>query len=56
MQVQIDIPFDQLLEIVKNLPSVQLRQLKSEIEKESKTQKSIDLEDLLLNGPVATKK
>ena len=56
MQVQVDIPFDELLKIVKTLPRVQLRKLKSEIEKETKTQESINLEALLLNGPVATKK
>jgi hypothetical protein len=56
MQVQVDIAFDQLLKIVKTLPSGQLRQLKSEIEKETKSEKSSDLEALLLNGPVATKK
>lgn len=56
MQVQVEIAFDQLLKIVKTLPSGQLRQLKAEIEKESKTEKLIDLEALLLNGPVATKK
>lgn len=56
MQVQVDIAFDQLLKIVKTLPSGQLRQLKSEIEKEAKSEKSINLEALLLNGPVATKK
>lgn len=56
MQVQVDIAFDQLLKIVKTLPLRQLRQLKSEIEKETKSEKSFDLEALLLNGPVATKK
>ena len=56
MQVQVDIAFDQLLKIVKTLPSEQLRKLKEEIEKEAETDKSIDLEALLLNGPVATKK
>lgn len=56
MQVQVDIAFDQLLKIVKTLPSGQLKQLKAEIEKEAKTEKSVDLETLLLNGPVATKK
>ncbi|OJY91540.1 MAG: hypothetical protein BGP13_15950 [Sphingobacteriales bacterium 40-81] len=33
MQVQVDIRFKQLLKIVKELPSGQLRQLKAEIEK-----------------------
>lgn len=56
MQVQMDIAFDQLLKIVKSLPSGQLSQLKAEIEKETNTKKNIDLETLLLNGPVATKK
>ncbi len=56
MQVQVDIGFDQLLKIVKKLPSGQLKQLKAEIEKEAKNDKSVDLETLLLNGPTATKK
>ncbi|MGN6213903.1 hypothetical protein [Parafilimonas sp.] len=56
MQVQLDIEFDQLLEIVKNLSSGKLKQLKAEIEKETKSKKPSDLETLLLNGPVATKK
>ena len=56
MQVQVDIGFDQLLKIVKTLPSGQLKQLKAEIEKEAKNEKSVDLETLLLNGPTATKK
>ncbi len=56
MQVQVDIGFEQLLKIVKTLPSGQLKQLKAEIEKEAKGDRSVDLEDLLLNGPTATKK
>jgi hypothetical protein len=56
MQVQVNIKFDQLLKIVKTLPSGQLKQLKAEIEKEAKSDNSVDLETLLLNGPVATKK
>jgi hypothetical protein len=56
MRVHIDIGFDQLLKIVKTLPSGQLKQLKAEIEKEVKSDKSVDLETLLLNGPTATKK
>ena len=56
MQVQIDIEFDQLVEIVKKLPSGQLKQLKAEIEKETKNDDTVDLETLLLNGPTATKK
>ena len=34
MQVQVDIPFDQLLRIVKTLPARELQLLKAEIEKE----------------------
>ena len=57
MQVQVDIGFDQLVKIVKTLPAGQLRQLKAEIEKETTNNKrDADLETLLLNGPVATKK
>ena len=56
MQVQVDIEFDQLLKIVKTLPSGHLKQLKAEIEKEPQSPKSVDLEALLLNGPTATKK
>lgn len=56
MQVQVEIGFDQLLKIVKALPSGQLKQLKAEIEKETKSNKSAELEALLLSGPTATKK
>ena len=57
MQIQINIGFDQLLKIVKKLPSGQLKQLKAEIEKEEvNTSSKVNLEALLLNGPVATKK
>lgn len=53
MQVHVKNDFDQLLKLVKELPS---GKLKAEIEKnalESKT--NTDLETVLLNGPVATK-
>ena len=57
MQVQVDIEFDQLLKIVKTLPAGQLKLLKAEIERKRKVKKSkIDLETLLLTGPVATQK
>ena len=57
MQVKVNIEYEQLLKIVKNLPAGKLRQLKAEIEQEAKLEKSeLDLESLLLNGPVATKK
>jgi phage terminase large subunit-like protein len=56
MEVQINIGFEELLKIVKTLPSGQLKQLKAEIEKKANGDKSIDLETLLLNGPTATQK
>lgn len=57
MQVQVDIEFEQLLKIVKTLPAGQLKLLKAEIERKKKGKKSkMDLETLLLNGPVATQK
>jgi len=57
MQVQIDIGFDQLLKIVKNLPAGKLKQLQAEIKQEAEVAKPVtDLEALLLNGPTATKK
>lgn len=56
MQVQVDIEFDQLVEVVKSLPASQLKQLKIEIEKNTRLKKNQKgLENLLLNGPVATK-
>jgi hypothetical protein len=57
MQVQVNIEFEQLVKIVKNLPTGKLNQLKAEIEKETGNEKvKTDLKSLLLKGPVATKK
>jgi hypothetical protein len=57
MQLQVDIEFDQLVKIIKTLPTAKLRQLKAEIEKETTNEKAnADLKSLLLKGPVATKK
>ncbi|MGH2643119.1 MAG: hypothetical protein ACRDE2_04165 [Chitinophagaceae bacterium] len=57
MEVQVNIGFEQLVKIVKTLPKRQLNQLLAEIEREKITEKSEPhLEELLLNGPVATKK
>ncbi|MEP6684310.1 MAG: hypothetical protein ABJA35_13670 [Parafilimonas sp.] len=56
MQIQVDIEFDELLKAVKTLPSAKLQLLKNEIEKGSKIKSSNNLEQLLLSGPVATKK
>ncbi|MDI9365347.1 MAG: hypothetical protein QM541_10380 [Flavobacterium sp.] len=59
MQIQLDIEFNQLVKIVKTLPTAKLQQLKAAIDKETtkaNLSKSQDLETLLLNGPVATQK
>jgi hypothetical protein len=57
MQVKLEIDFEQLVEAVKSLPSNQLGQLMAEIERKNRNPKSIkELKNLLLKGPVATKK
>ncbi|HLR36496.1 MAG TPA: hypothetical protein VK084_00500 [Chitinophagaceae bacterium] len=57
MEVQVNIGFEQLVKIVKTLPKSRLNQLLAEIEREKATKKSEShLEELLLKGPVATKK
>lgn len=57
MEVQVNIWFEQLVKIVKMLPKRRLKQLLVEIEREAATEKSkSNLEELLLNGPVASKK
>lgn len=56
MQVQVDIKFEELIKLVKELPQGKLKQLKAIIEKETKADKiNADLEAILLKGPVATK-
>ncbi len=57
MQVQVEIEFEQLVQIVKTLTAGQLRQLKEEVEQPAKVGKpKADLKALLLGRPVATKK
>jgi hypothetical protein len=57
MQVQVDIEFDQLVKMVKNLPTGKLRQLKTVIDQKTiKEKPKSNLKKLLLNGPIATKK
>ena len=56
MRVQMEITFDQLVKVVKALPFGQLQRLKVKIGNVAKTDKSVNLETLLLNGPTATKK
>ena len=57
MQVRLDIEFDQLLKMVNALPVRKLRQLKAVIDKKTiKDKPKNNLKDLLLYGPIATKK
>jgi hypothetical protein len=57
MEALVDIKFDELLKIVKNLPENKLSELKAEIEKEEKQHTNRDdFEKLLLNGPTFSKK
>jgi hypothetical protein len=56
MQVQTEMTFEQLVDIVKKLPASQLKRLKTIIENETKTeQPNTDFATLLRNGPTATK-
>ncbi len=55
MPAKVEIAFDQLIKLVRELPSGKLRKLKAVIEREEKKAQT-DLTSLLLNGPVATKK
>jgi len=57
MQAVVDIKFDELLKIVKNLPEDKLSELKTELEKPTKQDNDRDeFEKLLLSGPVFSKK
>lgn len=57
MQVQVDIGFEQLLKLVKQLPATQWNKLKIEVEKQQQqTDSSSDLETFLLNAPTFNKK
>lgn len=54
MQIQLDIRFEQLLQIVRTLPVSQQQLLKVELEKNATARTVSDLGSLLLSGPVAT--
>ena len=57
MELQKDIAFKQLVQVVKALPMGKLKKLKAEIERNTLAKKSkTNLKVLLLNGPVATNK
>jgi hypothetical protein len=54
MQIQLDIQFDQLLQIIRKLPLKQKNLLKKELDNESTVKTHSNLEQLLLSGPIAT--
>ncbi len=52
MQVQVEIAFEQLVQIAKELPERQWLKLKVEVESQKPLKSSsADLEEFLLNGP-----
>jgi hypothetical protein len=57
MQLQIDIGFDQLVQLAKRLPAKQWTRLKNEVEKEKEVAgHDSNLEDFLLSAPTFNKK
>lgn len=55
MQIQVDIGFDQLVKLVKRLPSKQWAKLKNEVEKENRNTIEVsDLEKFLMSAPTFT--
>lgn len=57
MQVQVDIQFDQLVQLAKKLPTTQWTKLKQEVEaKEPVDKEREDFRKLLLSGPTFSKK
>lgn len=57
MQVQVDIGFDQLVQLAKKLPVIQWSKLKEEVDNEiDKPQPNADLVTLLLSAPTFNKK
>ena len=56
MQVQIDIPFEQLIEIAKKLPKSDWQKMKTEVESNTPDPKTKEeFRKFLLNGPTLTK-
>jgi len=57
MQVQVDIGFEQLVNLAKQLPATQWKKLKTEVEKEAEhVDVTSDLEQFLLSAPTFNKK
>jgi hypothetical protein len=55
MQLTVNIAFEQLLEMVKTLPSKEKAKLLAELQQEHQPEKNNDLHSFLLNGPVFTR-
>lgn len=57
MQLQVDIEFDQLVQLAKKLSSKQWTKLKQEVDKEQTVNRPVtELETFLLNVPTFSKK
>lgn len=56
MQVEIDIQFDQLVQLAKRLPSRQWTKLKQEVEAKEPVKEREGFRELLLSGPTFSKK
>lgn len=57
MKVQVDIEFDQLVQLAKRLPATQWTKLKQEVETKNPVDKEReDFRKLLLGGPTFSKK
>ncbi len=56
MELRLDIDYNQLLNLIKQLPATQLLKLKTELDENDSQEKpkkaSSDFQKLLLNGPV----
>lgn len=56
MQAQIDIGFDQLVKLLKQLPKSQWKKLKTEIEAKEQASSPSDMLEFLLKAPTFSKK
>lgn len=57
MQAQVDIGFEQLVQLAKRLPATQWTKLKEEVEAQTpKDNEREEFKKLLLNGPIFSKK
>lgn len=58
MQLTIDIPYEQLIDIIRNLPANQLEKIKSDLENTVSINKDengkADFQKFILKGPVMT--